>query len=183
MIFVSPTTASAMSLHAGPRSSWVMFAQTTPPNAIVGPIWIEAVTSAQIDVRLGELVRFGAYETFMIGLVETTAPEDSASAIREQYAGKNLHHYWYEPTADLLAYIQHYAQEPIRQLLEQTHPGGLSKGTVSAEEMQQILDVSESTLRRMVKANEIPFMRWGRTLRFVPQDVIASLQRRIYGRR
>lgn len=182
MLFVSPTTASAMSPHTGARS-WVMFAQTTPPGAGVGPIWIEAIIGAQIDTRLGELVRFNAYETFLIGLIETTAPEDSANAIREQYAGKNLHHYWYEPTADLLAYIQHYAQGPIRLLLEQTHPGGLSQGTVSLEEMQQILGVSESTMRRMVKANEVPVMRWGRMLRFVPADVIASLQRRVDGRR
>lgn len=160
-----------------------MFAQTRPPQNAVGPIWIEAVAGAQIDTRLAELIRFNAFDTFLVGLVETMAPEDAASAIREQYAGKSLHHYWYEPTADLIAYIQHVAQGPIKQLLEQTHPGALSQGTVGLEELAQILSVSESTIRRMVKADEIPYMRWGRVLRFVPADVIVSLQHRVDGRR
>lgn len=159
-----------------------MFAQTRPPQNI-GPIWIEAVTGAQIEPRLGDLNRFSAYPTLLVGLVETAQPGDAASAIREQYAGKNLHHFWYEPTADLIAYIQHVAQGPIKQLLEQTHPGALSQGTVDVEGLMQILNVSESTIRRMVKADEIPYMRWGRTLRFVPADVIASLQHRVDGRR
>lgn len=159
-----------------------MFAQTRPPQTI-GPIWIEAVAGTQIEARLSELIRFNAYETFLIGLVETPQPEDAASAIREQYAGKHLHHYWYEPTADLIAYIQHVGQGPLRQLLEQTHPGALSQGTVDIDELARILGVSESTIRRMMRADEIPYMRWGRAPRFVPADVIASLQRRVDGRR
>lgn len=181
MIVINQQTANAMSQHTGERS-WIMFAQVTPPNGGIGPIWIDAVTGSQIDTRLAELGRFNAYEVFMIGLVESPTPELSARAIREQYAGKNLHHYWYEPTADLLAYIQHVAQEPIRLLLEQTHPGSLSHATVSSEELMQILDISASTLQRMIKAEEIPYMRFGRTLRFVPADVIASLQHRVDGR-
>jgi excisionase family DNA binding protein len=177
MLIVSQATATAMAPHTGEKS-WVMFVQETPPTNTIGPIWIEGVTGSQIPQRLGELARFNAYETFMIGLVETPKPADSARAIREQYAGKQLHDYWYEPTADLLAYIQHVAQEPIKRLLEQTHPGALSTATVGVKELMQILDVSESTILRMVKAGEIPYYRWGRVLRFVPAEVLASMQHR-----
>jgi excisionase family DNA binding protein len=182
MIIVSAQTASAMAPHTGERA-WIMFVLVTPPNGGIGPILIEPVRGQQIAARLGELARDNAYDTFMIGLIETTAPEETASAIRAQYATKQLHHNWYESTADLLAYIQHVAQGPIRQLLEQTHPGAMSQAMVGLEELMQILGMSESTIRRMVKAEEIPFMRFGRVLRFVPAEVIASLQHRTDGRR
>lgn len=171
-----------MAHHAGVKT-WVMFVQVTPPNGGIGPIWIEGISGPQIGSRLGELSRLNAYETFIIGLVETPTPDESARAIREEYGGKQLHGLWCEPTASLLAYIQHVAQGPVRALLEQTHPGALSQATVGVDELMQILGVSESTVRRMVKADEIPYMRWGKMLRFVPADVIASLQRRPDGRR
>ena len=182
MIIISPTTASAMSPHTS-RASWVMFVQTVMPGGSIGPSLIEPIAGPRISSRLSEIARNNAYETILIGLVETPAPDQAAQAIREQFAGKHLHHDWHEPTADLIAYIQHHAQTPIKQLLAQTHPGGLSTETVGVEELAKILKVSETTIGRMVKANQIPFMRWGRVLRFVPAEVIASLQHRGDGRR
>jgi excisionase family DNA binding protein len=40
------------------------------------------------------------------------------------------------------------------------------------------LGVSVPTVRRLVKAGEIPFLRLGKALRFVAADVLASLDRR-----
>lgn len=172
MLIVSAATANAMAPHTGERS-WVMFVQETGGDRI----WIEGVIGSQIGRRLDELARFNAFDTFLIGLVETATPAEHARAIREQY-GKPIHNYWHEPTADLLAFVQHVAQPAIRQLIDLTHPGALSTGTVGVEELMQILNVSESTIRRMVKAGEIPHYRFGRVLRFVPAEVVASLQRR-----
>ncbi len=176
VLVVSPSTASALAPHAAEKS-WVMFVQVNPPFGGPGPIKIEAVKGTQIASRLRAISSDNAYETMLIGLIESTTP-DYGDAVAAQYAGALLHDGWYEATADLIAFIQHAAQEPINRLLAQAHPGGLSEAPVDIKDMAKILGVSEPTIRRMVKSNEIPYLRWGRMLRFVPADVVATLQRR-----
>lgn len=155
-----------------------MFVQVNAPIGGPGPIKIEPVKGSQLAQRLKQLAADNAYEAMIIGLIESTTPDELADAIAEQYAGMHLHDRWYLPTADLIAFIQHTAQGPIQALLAQTHPGALGESAVDIEEMAKILGCSVPTIRRMVKAEEIPYMRWGRVLRFVPRDVIASIQRR-----
>lgn len=181
MLIVSPATAASIAPHTGHRA-WVMFVQAAPPDGI-GPIWIEAIAGAQIGIRLGEIARFNHNDTFLVGLVETVTPEPTARAIREQYAGQLIRGLWFQPTPDLLAYIQHVAQEPVRRLIAEVHPGSLSTETVDVEQIAAMLNVTPATVYRMVKANEIPCYRVGRLLRFVPAEVIASLKHRVDGRR
>lgn len=176
MLIVSPATASALASHAAERS-WVIFVQVNPPIGGNGPIKIEGIRGSQLAARLSQLARDNAFDAMLIGMIETTTPAEYATAIAEQYAGIDLHDGWFEPTADLLALIQHAGQSAIQALLAQTHPGGLSEAPVDIENMARILDVSIPTVRRMVKAEQIPYLRWGRMLRFVPTDVIATLQR------
>lgn len=177
MLIVSPSTASALAPHAAEKS-WVMFVQVNPPTGGQGPIKIEAVKGSLIGTRLATLARENAFEPMLIGLVESPTPESHARAIAEQYGAGQLHHDWYAPSADLLAFIQHVAQGPIQALLAVAHPGGLSEAHVDIEQLADILSVSIPTVRRMIKAEEIPYLKFGRIYRFVPADVIASLAHR-----
>ena len=176
MLIVSPSTATALASHAA--GSWVMFVQTNPPTGGAGPIKIEGVQGTQIAGRLTALARDNAFETTLIGLLSTETPDELATAIADQYGGGELHDGWFTPSANLLAFVQHAAQVAIQDLLARTHPGALPVTPVDIDEMARLLSCSVPTVRRMVKAGEIPHLRWGRVLRFVPADVISTLHRR-----
>ncbi len=176
MLLVSPPTASAIAPHASERS-WVAFVQTVPAKGGNGPVMIEGVKGNILGPWLAQIARYNADETMLIGLIASPTPIEHASAIAEQYAGAHLHDGWFAPTADLLAFVQHMGQEPLRALLEQTHPGALTETPVNIDEMAKILGCSTPTLRRRVARNEIPHLRIGRVLRFVPADVLATLRR------
>ncbi len=180
MLLVSPTTANAIAPHAAERS-WVMFVQVNPPVGGAGPIKIEGVAGKQLGERIAQLAADNAFDTVLIGLVPTEIrPHDHARAIAEQYADAHLHDGWFQPTPGLLAFIQHTGLDAIQELLARTHPGALSDSPVDIDTMASILGVSVVTVRRMVKAEQIPYLRVGLALRFVPADVIATL--RHYGR-
>lgn len=156
-----------------------MFVQVNAPKGDLGPIKIEAVKGSQIGARLAVLARENAFDPRLIGLIESPTPAEHAAAIAEQYGGEHLHHDWYSPSAALLAFIQHVAQGPIQELLAVAHPGALSGENVSIDDIAAILDVSVPTIRRMIKKNEIPYLRTGNGVyRFVPRDVVASLAHR-----
>jgi excisionase family DNA binding protein len=172
VLIVSPPTAHALAPHASGRS-FVMFVQA-PIN--VGPILIEPVLGANIGRRLGELARDNAYEAMLIGLIETATPDEHAQQIAAQ--SEPLHHRWYAPTGHLLVIIRDVGQTALQQLFGEVHPGALSEELVDIKEMASILSVSEPTVRRMVARGDIPCIRGSdRVLRFVPRDVIASMQR------
>ncbi len=175
MIRLSPSTATALALHAIDQA-WVCFAQTTPPNGGAGPIKIEGLKSAQLVPRLRAIAADNAFDMFLIGLLPTDQPLEAVGALYEQFAADHLHDLWFQPAPPILAFIEENATAALTQLLAQTHPGGLSEQAVSIEVMAQMLDVSVVTVRRMIKAEQIPYLRWGKTLRFVPRDVFASLQ-------
>jgi len=175
MIALSSHTAAAIALHAA-EGSWVMFVQTMPPG-LAGPIKIEAVVGRNLASRLTSIALDNAYDTQLIGLLPSDAPLDDAQALANEFAAYQIHDWWFEPSADLLAFIGDQAQSTISILLSKTHPGGLSDAPVDIDEIAAILDVSVPTVRRMIKAGEIPFLRYGRVYRFVPNDVLASLRR------
>ena len=177
MLIVSPSTATAITPHASDHS-WVMFVQVTSPYG-PGPIKIEGVEGDKIASRLRALAVDNAYEAMLIGLITTTTPAEHARALAEQFASTHLHDGWFNPSPGLLAFIQHSGQAAIVELLGRTHPGALDEhSSVDIDEIARMVGVSVKTIRRMVQADEIPYLRWGRVLRFVPADVIGSLQRR-----
>ena len=155
-----------------------MFIQVSPPSG-QGPIKIEGVKGSQIGARLARLAIDNAFEAMLIGLIPTEVdPAQHAAAIAAQYAGAHLHDGWYLPTADLLAFIQHVAAAPVQDLLSRAHPGAFGDDVVDIETMAAMLAVSIPTVRRMVKAEQIPYLRAGRgALHFVPADVLATLRR------
>lgn len=175
MIALTSHTALAVALHAA-EGSWVMFLQVMPPG-MTGPIRIEGVTGRQLIGRLNSIVDDNPYDVQLIGLLQSQAPHEDAQAIAGEFAAFQLRGWWFEPAPELLAFVQNDTQSALSILLAQTHPGGLSDAPVDIERMAEILDVSIPTVRRMVKANEIPYLRFGRLYRFVPNDVLASLKR------
>ena len=177
MIVLSPHTASTLSPLTADQS-WVMFVQVSPPVGAAGPIKIEGVRGTQIAPRLREIAADNAYETYIIGLTSTETPGELAQVIHDQFNAALLHHDWFEPTIELLAFVQHTAQEALQNLLAQTRPGGVPEGAVDIETIAEFLGVSVPTVRRAVKAGEIPYLRMGKALRFVAADVLASLERR-----
>lgn len=174
MLIVSSSTAHALAPHATERS-FVMFVQVNPPVG-VGPILIEGTKGALLGRRLGQLARDNAFEARLIGLFETLHPEREAYAIRAQYEHDRIHDDWFEPTHALLMWVQQMAQQPLQELLAQTHPGAMETAPVDIDTIAELLGVSVKTIRRMVDKNQIPYLRAGRMLRFVPADVIASLR-------
>ena len=177
MIFISPHTATTLTPLTADQS-WVMFVQVSPPTGGMGPIKIEGVRGTQIAARLREIAADNAYETFIIGLSPTDQPDELANVIQEQHASAHLHHDWFEPTIELVTFIQSTSQQALVELLTQARPGGVPDGAVDIDQIAGFLGVSTKTVRRLVKAGEIPYLRMGKALRFVPADVVASLERR-----
>lgn len=176
MIALTPNTAAAVALHAA-EGSWVIFVQVIPGAGSQGPIKIEGLRGVQLAPRLMSLVRDCPYEVQLIGLMPSTVPIEHAQAVGNEH--HEIHDGWFQPTSELIGFIEHAAQEPLRGLLAETHPGGLDGGDiVDIDGIAEILGVSVPTIRRLIKAETIPYLRFGRTYRFVPSDVIASLQQR-----
>lgn len=177
MLIVSPSTATALAPHAASKS-WVMFVQANLPSNCSSPglILIEGAKGRDLAERIKVLAAINAYEVTLIGLIESVQPGEHAKAIGEQYSS-NVHNSWFLPTASLLAFITHVAQPTLSALLTQMHPGALSETPVDIDAIAKMLDVSVMTVRRMIAANQIPYLRAGRSYRFVPSDVIASLRR------
>lgn len=174
MLIVSPSTANALAPHASERS-YVMFVQVNPPGG-TGPILIEGVKGAALGRRLGQLAQDNAFEARLIGLYETPQPEQLAHQIRAQHDDDRLHDDWFESTNALIVFVQQHAQQPLLDLLAATHPGAMDTAPVDIDTIASLLGVSVKTIRRMVDKNQIPYLRAGRVLRFVPVDVVASLR-------
>ena len=175
MIALSSTTAAAIALHAA-EGSWVMFVQTLPQGT-AGPIQINGIEGRALAHRLNTITRENAYEVYLVGLIPSESPSQDAQAYAQEFAAYQIHDWWFEPHPDITTLIAQEAQESLTLILSEVRPGGLSDAPVDTEEMARILRVSVPTLRRMVKAGEIPVMRFGRLFRFVPADVLASLKR------
>lgn len=177
MIFLSPHTASTLAPNTT-EQSWVMFVQVNPPVGGIGPIKIQGARGSQVSSKLREIVMNCPYEAFIVGLVPTDAPDELEATIQTQFDSTRIHHDWFAPTVELLTLIEQIGQQALQELLDQARPGGLPENAIDIEAMAAILGVSTKTVRRLVKAGEIPYLRLGKALRFVAADVIASLERR-----
>ncbi len=176
MIVIGSHTAQALSPHTA-EHSWVMFVQIAPPAGIIGPIKIEGVRGSRVSKRLLAISEDNPYPAYLIGLVETPTPDEHAQAICEQHIASHLHDQWFEPTPGLLQFIQHVGQSALTSLLAATRPGGVPDGVVDIEGIAAMLGVSVPTVRRLVAGDSIPHFRVGRQLRFVVEDVLASMNR------
>lgn len=178
MLTLSSPTAIAAALHAN-EGAWIMFLQSDTSIDAYGPIKIDSATGPQqLADRLTVLSAVCPYDLRLIGLVQTENAASDIEALATTFAACHLHDLWFAPCTELIALIAERAQDAITALLPQTHPGALSDVPVDIEEIARIIGVSVPTVRRMVKAAEIPFLKWGRIYRFVPADVIASLRNR-----
>lgn len=153
-----------------------MFVQIAPPG-VIGPIKIEGVRGDRVSKRLLSISNNNPYPAYLIGLVETSTPDEHAQAIGEQHIDSHIHSGWFDPTPTLLQFIQHVGQSALSGLLGAARPGGVPDGVVDIEDMAAVLGVSVPTVRRLVGADAIPHFRVGRQLRFVVADVLASMNR------
>ncbi len=153
-----------------------MFVQIAPPG-VIGPIKIEGVRGSRVSKRLLAISEDNPYPAYLIGLVETPTPDEHAQAICEQYNASHLHDSWFEPTPALMQFIQHVGQSALTDLIASTRPGGVPNGVVDIEGIAAVLGVSVPTVRRLVTAGTISHFRVGRQLRFVVEDVLASMNR------
>jgi excisionase family DNA binding protein len=176
MLIVSPNTASAIAPHAHAQT-WVMFVQVNPPGGGAGPIRIALVPGKQIASELRTLEASNPFEVMLIGLATSPQPGRLAEDIATQFADDHIRDGWFIASPDLIGVIQAIGQQALQDLLGNASPGSLPSNPVDTEGMAEILDCSVQTVRRMVARGQIPYMRTGRLLRFVPSDVLASLRR------
>jgi excisionase family DNA binding protein len=153
-----------------------VFLQANTPTGIVGPVKIEGMKGAIIGRRLAQLAADNAFELVIIGLIASDTPVEHAQTIASQFVSAHTRDGWFQPTKDLLMYVQHVASLPLQELIAQVHPAAISEHIVDIDTIAAMLGVSVPTVRRMVDAEKIPCFRLGRLLRFVPADVIARLQ-------
>lgn len=174
MIALTSQTATAIALHAA-YGNWVMFVQAIVPPQM--PIRIEGVRGRDLVPRLNAIADTFC-ETQLIGLIESQLadPTEDAETIANDFAPYQIRGWWFESNPQLLTFIMNDAQSVLPELLARTYPGGLTDELVDIEQIAKVLDVSVPTVRRMVKANQIPFLKFGRIYRFVPNDVLASLR-------
>lgn len=176
MIALGPNTAAAIALHAA-EGSWVMFLQAVYPGERMGPIKIEGIKGSRLAERLNTIARDSPCEVRLIGLLPTAIdPQVHVEGLT--FDLECIHDQWFSPTVELIEYVASSAQESITLLLKQTQPGALDGQLVDIKEIAELIGVSVPTVRRMIKANEIPYLRFGWEYRFVPNEVLASLHDR-----
>lgn len=152
-----------------------MFVQASTPSA--SAIKIELVRGRDLGSRLGAIAMNCPFETMLIGLATSPQPAQLAEQIATQFIDDHMHDGWFESSPALIGVVQAIGQHAMQELLNQTMPGAVSSDVVDVDEMARLLDCSVPTVRRMVQRGQIPCMRSGRVLRFVPADVFASMQR------
>lgn len=175
MLIARRSIATAITPHAADRS-WVVFLQTALPSGVASPIKIVAMRGSEIGDELRRISAANAYDVQIIGLIPSDQPDQQAAAIARQYGG-HLHDGWHTPSANLIAFIQHHGKAAIQDLLGQVHPAAIPDRVVDLKEMAQILKCAEVTVRRMIRAEEIPFLRTGEKYLFHPAEVLAALRR------
>jgi excisionase family DNA binding protein len=155
--------------------NWVLFLQASLPAA-QGPIKIEGIRGREITGRLRALVANNPNPTYLIGATLSPMPDPAthAKAIGDQHGSASMQRGWFAPTPKLLAFIAHAAQAPLHELLTSMRSG--NGEVIDTAAMAKHLGVSTVTVRRMVKARQIPFLRVGPQLRFVVADVLATLK-------
>jgi excisionase family DNA binding protein len=175
MIRLSAQTSASIALHAT-NSDWVAFVQCQPAVGI-WPIKIEGIRGKRLVDRLSRLANDNPFDVFLVGLIESRQL-DLAQILKAEFATDNIHDDWFMPSQVLISLIEQEAQASVQALLVITQPGSLpNDAVVSIEEIAELLDVSVPTVRRLVKADQIPHLRYGRALRFVPEDVLATFKR------
>ena len=173
MIFLGARTTGSLAPLTR-NLSCVMFVQAKPS---CGPSLVRIEGTRDPVTRLRALADDNAVETFLIGLVNTDDPAAAEARLRQTFEPSIVRGRWYSSSQDLMGYIQFNAQAKLNELLGQLRPHSHPNGTMTIEEIADHLHVSVSTVRRIVRDGQIPYLRAGRQLRFVLADVVASLQK------
>ena len=171
MIYLSPVTTASLATVTK-HLECVLFVQARPP---IGEALIKIDPTKEPSTRLRALQEDNAHETFLVGLMPTANATEVASALAEQYKAQHVRGSWYHPSGALLAFVNNAAQKPLKSLLGKLRQHSLPDGTLTIDELAKYLRIPTRTLRRFVSLGAIPYLRVGKYLRFVPDDVRATL--------
>jgi len=169
MLFLGPSTVNSLT----PRvrgTSCVLFVQAKCD----GTVLIEGTKNP--PERLRALADNNSGETFLVGLVRVEDPAKVEGELHARFASALARGRWFHPAPELVSFIQAQGQSALHELLGDLRPHSHPEGTITVEEMATHLNVSVPTVRRMVKAGRVPYLRVGNQLRFLAADVVASLQ-------
>ncbi len=172
MLFLGAHTTGSLAAHVKGHTC-ILFVQERCSAAIK----IEGTRKP--SERLLAIDENNSADTFLFGLVRLPDGDDPKLAEAElhaRFAASRIRGRWFRATGDLTAYVQQHGQAAIRELLGALRPHSQPTGIVTIDEIAAHLGVSVKTVRRMVKAGKIPVMRAGAKLRFLPEDVVASIQ-------
>lgn len=169
MLFLGPSTVGSLSQHVR-GTPCVLFVQARCD----GTILVEGTKNP--TERLRALADNNSGETFLIGFLRVDDPAHVESELRSKFASAHVRGRWFQPQPELISFIQTYAQLALHELLGNLRQHSHPEGTITIEEMAEHLNVSVPTVRRMVKAGKVPYLRTGRQLRFLAADVVTSLQ-------
>ena len=169
MLFLGSNTVSSLSSHVR-GTPCVLFVQAKCD----GTICIEGTKNP--SGRLRALSEDNSGETFLIGLLRVEDPTKAEEELHARFASAHVRGRWFQPVPALIAFIQTDGQAAIRDLLATLRPHSQPEGTITIEEMAAHLNVSVPTVRRMVKAGRVPYLRAGNQLRFLAADVVTTLQ-------
>lgn len=170
MLFLGPNTFNSLAPQVR-GTSCVLFVQARCD----GNVRIEG--TKQPSDRLKALAENNSSETHLIGLLrDVVDPALVEADLHARFAASRVRGRWFQPSVELLTFIQTDGQAALHELLGGMRPHSHPEGTITVEELAAHLNVSVATVRRMVKAGTVPYLRTGRQLRFLAADVVASLQ-------
>ncbi len=170
MFVLSPQAATSLATSTQGQG-FVVFAQLTSGAR---PIKIEGTRA--LAMRLRALDDDCPYEICLIGLIRTEDPAGDATLLHEQFASTHMKGDWFTPNRALTDLVAETALPALQELLEQFQPTSDDGSMLTVEELAEQLGISVPTVRRMVKSNQLPHVRIGRQIRFVPEDILASLR-------
>lgn len=126
--------------------------------------------------RLRALADNNSGETKWVGMLRVEDPTKAEAELHTRFASTRARGRWFQQSPELVALIASQGQAALRELLGDLRPHSHPEGTITVEEIAAHLNVSVPTIRRMVKAGKVPYLRAGNQLRFLAADVVATLQ-------
>lgn len=162
-------TARTIAEHSqGP--GYVYFAQCRPAEGFLGPIKISSTKNLQ--GHLQALVINNPFPVYLLGWIVADEPEKLEKQLHTQFAGLRLKGDWFQVNDELITLIRQRATRPV--LVTTAAPD--MTGTLTVEQIAELLKVSVPTVRRLVASNAIPFHRFGRQIRFVRDEVLKAVR-------
>jgi excisionase family DNA binding protein len=150
----------------------VYFAQCRPAEGFLGPIKISSTKN--LLTHLQALVSNNPFPVYLIGWITVDEPEKLEKQIHQQFSAQRVKGDWFQASDELITFIRQRATRPLP--LPLAAPVIDVGGTLTIEQIAELLKVSVPTVRRLVASNAIPYHRFGRQIRFVRDEVLKAVR-------